>query len=131
MTWPVNPDDPIRVAVSDHMSVDGVAIRIALRLDYEHIRVMNINEEGYTTWTDVDQMADNYSPTLRLSHGFARALLDALLRYYQGASDMQTTRSDLLHERGRVDRLVEVISGIATSASHSRERLFHAQAQSR
>ena len=40
-------------------------------------------------------------------------LLDALLRHYQGASDMHTVRADLLHERGRVDKLTDAMIKIA------------------
>lgn len=55
----------------------------------------------------------NTTPTMLLTNDLARALLDALMRHYQGASDMHTVRADLLHERGRVDKLVTAVIDLA------------------
>ena len=61
-----------------------------------------------------DQIVSEPAVTIALDDDEARALLDALLRHYQGASDMHTVRSDLLHERARVDKLTEAIIRIAS-----------------
>jgi hypothetical protein len=53
-------------------------------------------------------------PTVSLSEEAARTLLDQLLQYYQGATDLHTVRGDLLHERGRVDKLLNTISELAS-----------------
>jgi hypothetical protein len=38
-----------------------------------------------------------------------QALTSALVRFYEGAPDMHLVRSDMLHERGRVDKMIEFI----------------------
>lgn len=51
--------------------------------------------------------------TVTLSEEAARALLDQLLQYYQGATDLHTVRGDLLHEREQRDKLTAAITRIA------------------
>jgi hypothetical protein len=70
------------------------------------------NATWFTSWDEVEPDGAA-SPTILLSEEAARALLDALVRRYEGASDMHTVRSDLLHERGRVDKLTEAVCGLA------------------
>lgn len=53
-------------------------------------------------------------PTFTLHESTARSLLDKLTQHYQGASDLHTVRGDLLHERGRVDKMLDTISQLAT-----------------
>jgi hypothetical protein len=43
---------------------------------------------------------------LRIDGDLARALYEALARYFGGAPDVVTVRADLAHERDRVDRLI-------------------------
>lgn len=71
-----------------------------------------------TSWDEVEPGA-MVAPTLLLGEDAARALLDALVRRYEGASDMHTVRSDLLHERGRVDKLTSGLMQIAIHATDS------------
>jgi len=94
------------------MVVDGINVRMALRFGQDDIRIMKISEHGHATWHSVEPAVDP-GVTFQVSHDFGRALLDALLRYYQGASDMHTARADLLHERKRVDGLISTLSYIA------------------
>lgn len=49
---------------------------------------------------------------LRIDVAVARAMYEALGRHFGGASDVQQTRRDLDAERGRVDRLIETLSGV-------------------
>lgn len=66
-----------------------------------------------TTWEVVEDPTAEIAPTLFLGHDEARVLLDALAQHYQGASDMRTLRADRDHERGRVDKLLDVVAEIA------------------
>lgn len=125
MTTPQNPESPIRIQISDQMMVDGIAVRIALRYGHDDVRIMKFNEEGYSTIEPVDPLAIG-GATFQLPHEFGRALLDALIRYYQGSGDCHTLRSDFLHERGRVDKMIDTISTLAarpqTIEPHKAER---------
>lgn len=113
--WPPIQDSPIRVAISDHFQVDGITVTMGVRFDQGHAQILHFTEEGYITREMLEGVGIAAEhPTMTIPHDFARALLDALLRYYQGASDMHTVRSDLLHERGRVDNLIRVVSELAT-----------------
>lgn len=57
------------------------------------------------------------SPTIRLPEPAARALLDQLLKFFEGATDLHTVRSDLLHERDQRDKLQDAITRIAEAAT--------------
>jgi hypothetical protein len=69
-----------------------------------------LNFEPYDTTTYVDP-----GVTFAVNNDFARALLEALLRYYNGSEDARTTRADLLHERERVDKLISMYGLLATN----------------
>ncbi len=109
----MTPESPIRVAIVDRFELDGIAISLGLRFGPDDTRIMRIREDGTTMMEPLDPPGAIQNPTIRLQHEFARALLDALLRYYQGASDTHTIRADYLHERERVDGLISTISQIA------------------
>jgi hypothetical protein len=36
------------------------------------------------------------------------------MRHYQGSEDMRTVRADLLHERGRVDKLITSLGDLSS-----------------
>lgn len=110
----MTPESPIRVTVTDHLNIDGVSIAIGLKLDHDNIRVMHFGGNGLPVWED-QQIFVDVEPTMRLSHDFARALLDALLRYYQGSGDYHTLRADYIHERDRVDKMIDALIGISMS----------------
>lgn len=99
--------------VSADFMMDGVAIWVSTRPgDGIPRRILRITGETHN-WDDVDGPGGEIPATLRLPDDAARALLDALLSHYQGTSDLHTVRSDLLHERDRVDRLLGVVCQIA------------------
>jgi len=75
---------------------------------------MRLHEGGWAEFVTVEPAVQS-SPTLRLNNDFARALLEALLRYYNGSEDARTTRADLLHERERVDKLINMYGMLATT----------------
>ena len=111
-------DSRIDVRVTDDYMIDGLAIYISQKTGGTSRLLLHLHDDGAQSWDDVDSVAI-VEPTLKLQGEFARALLDALLRHYQGASDMHTVRADLLHERGRVDKLTSGLLQIAIHASGS------------
>lgn len=52
-------------------------------------------------------------PTIRLGNEEARALLDALTRYFHGADDTRALRRDYDSERERVDTLIAHLGAIS------------------
>jgi hypothetical protein len=107
----------LKVLISDNFAFasDAVAVAIILQHNHDERSVMHVSPEGYTTWDNVDPLVAN-KPTFTLPNDAARALLDGLMRHYQGASDMHTVRRDLLHERGRVDKMLEAVTALAGKA---------------
>jgi hypothetical protein len=104
----------IEVRVSDYMMVGGIAVQVTHRQGDGPRSVLKMNG-AMREWEEVSGQITTSPPvTLALEDGEALALLDALLRHYQGASDMHTVRSDLLHERGRVDKLTDAMIRIAS-----------------
>ena len=104
--------------MTDDFMIDGLAVYVSLKHGPQQRQVMHCHGENSVSWDDVDP-AGIVEPTIKLPGEAARALLDALLRHYQGASDMHTVRSDLLHERERVDKLTSGLLQIAIHASGS------------
>lgn len=102
----------IEIRVTDDFMIDGLAVYIAIKHSSTNRQLMHLHGNGAVSWDDVDPVAIT-EPTFKLPGDAARALLDALLRHYQGASDMHTVRADLLHERGRVDKLTDAMIAIA------------------
>lgn len=114
----------LKVLVNDNFAFasDHVAIAIVLQHNQDERSVMHFSEEGYARWDPVEPFhlgGQGTTPTFTIPNGTARALLDALMRHYQGASDMHTVRSDLLHERGRVDRLITAVVDLSDKALDS------------
>jgi hypothetical protein len=79
-----------------------------------HYSVIHFNDHGYAVMEHIDQYGVEVEPSFTITNEFGRALLDALLRYYQGASDMHTLRADYLHERDRVDKMLESMMYLAS-----------------
>ena len=103
------------VRISDQFQIDGIAVYVLMKHEGEVTRVMHITEAGFTQWEPVeDQVIPR--PTFTLPNDVGRATLEALIRHYEGAPDLHTVRSDLLHERGRVDKLMNHLMGTATTA---------------
>lgn len=108
----------IEARISDQLmfSMDSIAVQIVERYEGHIPRVLKTGDGGMgPVWEDFPDDGLAEAPlTMTLRNDVARALLDALLRHYQGASDMHTVRSDLLHERGRVDKLTDAVIRIAS-----------------
>jgi len=111
----------IEVRVAEYLLLGGIAIQVSRKSPGTR-HILQI-DGGMRNWEEVPANPATNDPavTIALEDDEARALLDALLRHYQGASDMHTVRSDLLHERGRVDKLTEAIIRIASPHNRSPE----------
>lgn len=104
----------IKVRVADGFAFSGGAAVQVVQEDNGYRRILRLGETAASyRWEEIPGLGAPVEPTMVLDDDVARALLDALLRHYQGASDMHTVRSDLLHERGRVDKLTDAIIAIA------------------
>jgi hypothetical protein len=108
----------IRVQIADSFAFGfGVAILIADRpgenaagMPY---RALRFGEGGSREWEHVtDVYAGSSGPTLVLEEDEARALLDALTRYYHGAEDTRALRKDYDAERARVDKLTATLGDV-------------------
>lgn len=120
MSYP-EQSSPVRVHVSDGVyafAANGPSFRLSLYYGPNDVKVGKVNERGTINFEPYDTTSlTDPGITFSLPDEFARALLEKLLQYYQGASDMHTVRADLLHERGRVDKMIETISNIAKTFS--------------
>ena len=102
----------IEVRVTDDFMVGGIAVYVAMKTGPGERLILH-QRDGHLAWDRYEPGTIPLEPTLKLEDDAGRAVLDALLRYYQGASDMHTVRGDLLHERGRVDKLTDAMIAIA------------------
>lgn len=105
---------PIQVYIQDDYMTDGIRIWITMKPEGTDRKVLHISGEtlAYPVWDTAEPMA-MVEPTVILPMDTGPLLLDALLKHYQGASDMHTVRSDLLHERARVDKFIDcMVRGI-------------------
>lgn len=93
------------VRVSDHFQIDGISIYVLMKHEGEVTRVMQITENGFV-WEEVEANVVQ-RPTFQFTNDVGRATLEALMHHYEGASDLHTVRSDLIHERGRVDKMID------------------------
>lgn len=108
---PQSPESPVRVQISDQIYLDGIAVRMAMRHSPENIRIMRFKERGVPHFEEIDPAVDG-GATFQIPHEFGRALLEALLRYYQGSGDYHTLRTDYLDERKRVDKMLGTFTTI-------------------
>jgi hypothetical protein len=111
----------IKAQIAGDFLGDGISVRITREGDGGRL-IMIPGEDGYVRWEEFSPgpvIGTDSGPwlTIRLPDDAGRALLDALLRHYQGASDMHTVRSDLLHERGRVDKLTDALIRLTDTAA--------------
>ena len=110
----------IRAYIHEDLPTLSLAVSLVEQRDGERpTRILRILKGGDDTtyqWADVPASpGEPVEPTLRIGDGEARALLEALARHYGGASDTQTLRADLDHERQRVDELIALMGAVITS----------------
>lgn len=73
-------------------------------------------------WVEIDPLAADGEPTLRLPHEAATAVVSALTAHYGGVDDVRTLRADYDAERKRVDKLTDTVSGIAAALARMETR---------
>lgn len=97
-----------RAHVERNFARDTTDIYLAIRGGDSNLYVLR--GDGTTQTIDpAEQLTydPGRQPTLRLPESVARSLLDALAAHFGGTSETQTLRKDYLHERGRVDKMIE------------------------
>ena len=109
----LNPSSPIRAHITDSFEPDGIGVILSLRYSesIDDIRVIHFDKLGMMSVDKYDP-GTVVTPSFRVPNDFARALLDALLRHYQGASDLHQLRQDYMDERSRVDLLVRHVNDV-------------------
>lgn len=100
----------IQIRVAEDMLADGISVYVTEKNETSPRRVLHVAEAGrWNRWTELDPhgaAGEDVPPTIRLTDDQGRALLDALLRHYQGWSEQHALRADYLAERKRVDDLI-------------------------
>lgn len=103
----------VRVQVLEDWAFFGVAVLIGQH-DENGRRLATLKfNDGISSWEPPGKPGFPIEPTLRLDHEEANALLRALANHYQGVDDQRALRKDYDDERGRVDKLIDVVTGIA------------------
>lgn len=90
---------------------DGLRIVVGLRGPQVNQYVTGI-VDGRVQMVSVEYGTE--PPSLVIPIDMARALLDALSAHFGGSGTGRELRSDYLHERGRVDRLIGTLATVAT-----------------
>lgn len=106
------------VHLADDWTFDGVKIWVGDRRGHD-VDVLHYGGQFALERQRVDPAA-NVEPTIIIPREAARALLEALLRHYDGASDLHTVRQDLLHERDRRGKLEDAMTEIAVELATRR-----------
>lgn len=96
-----------RVAINPNFLMGGLGISLGWS-DGGTTRIGRISPEGYVTWEDHDRLNVIDRPTMVLDDEVARELLAALAHHFR-ATSLTSDREDLLHERGRVDKLTDAM----------------------
>jgi hypothetical protein len=87
----------------------GVALTLALDYGGDTIRILHFGPDNSQEWKDYNRFTSLDEPTMYLPEELARELYNMLAHFYQGEPDTTTARADLLHERGRVDKLTDAL----------------------
>lgn len=95
--------------------LDGIRVFLGYRGHKVRNYVTGIYAHGVETASVDPGIAD--VPTLTLPTEVAHVLLDALAEHFGGTSTQQAARADFVHERGRVDKLLDAVTRIATRAA--------------
>lgn len=102
----------VRARIGDRFEMDGIAVIFDRRLDGGLFEVWPPGGDHQVF--SPDGTVDQGPPPMRLTNDEARALLQALQRWYGGdVDDTRALRKDYDAERARVDKLVDVVAAIA------------------
>jgi len=99
----------IRARIQPDPTTDSIRIHLVHHLDQDGTyATAEVLHGGILDWTIRHGTVGDVLPTtLVLTDDTAHALLDALADHYGGVIGMRTIREDYLHERGRVDQLIQ------------------------
>lgn len=105
-----------RARIEDDYLNGNVRLLLAQRAGDALIYVTQLGTDGFGAM-ETERVENGAAPTnadrLRLPEDAARALYDALAQHFAAEAGTRQTRADLMHERGRVDRLIDTVSTIA------------------
>lgn len=107
----------IQVYIGESFFRDSLDIYIVRKTEGDPRYILRMHD-GRPHWEAIPEgavSADEDASTVRLPFDVGHALLDALVRHYQGAEDTRALRRDYDAERKRVDQQAEVIADIARS----------------
>jgi hypothetical protein len=79
-----------------------------------HVRqILRVTDDPFAaSWEDIDHNAGDVAPTLKLPGEAGRALLDALVRHYDGAEDTRALRADYDAALKRADAKDAVLADV-------------------
>lgn len=107
----------IRAYVNDNLTMFG-SLHVAIVDQDENGRVHRILRSSGSSfvapweWEEIDHNAGDVTPTLRLPGEAGRALLDALVRHYDGGEDTRRLRADYDAALRRSDEKDAVITDV-------------------
>jgi len=110
----------IKVYIGESFFRDSLDIYIVRKAEGDPRYILRLNDDRFSQhWEPLPDGAvsstEEDRPTLSLPFDAGQALLEALVRHYQGAEDTRALRRDYEAERKRVDHHAEVIADIARS----------------
>lgn len=106
----------IHVHVTDNHFNQGVRVYVINDLGDEKRILRNPGRSGFDSWETLEPNTD-VEPTFALGDDASRALLEALVRHYQGAEDTRALRRDYDAERRRVDEQAKLIADVLRSVT--------------
>ena len=103
----------VRAHAEDDFASFGILLRMAEVAEYGTGAVASGISDGRIEYTEADHGA-MVDPLLRLTTDEAHAIYDALgVALNRAHPHADQGRADLLHERGRVDKMLDVLSDVA------------------
>lgn len=106
----------IRVYIRESFFGDSLAVFIIRQNEYDK-QILRMRD-GQRHWDELPPpgsavTGDNEEPSFEIPFDVGHAVLDALVRHYQGAEDTRALRRDYDAERARVDEQSRAIADIA------------------
>lgn len=101
----------IHVHVIDNYIAGGVRVYVVNDLGGEKQILRNPGRLGFDNWEPIEPNVD-VEPTFALRDDESRALLEALVRHYQGAEDTRALRKDYDAALKRADAKDQVLADV-------------------
>lgn len=103
----------IKVYVSEPWSdLFGLKVFVIDRHEGGPSRIFRPGGRGVMSWDGLPEDSREVEPSFTLPEDTGRALLEALVRHYQGAEDTRMLRQDYNAERKRVDGLINALGDV-------------------